>query len=553
MHPVFRFAPIAAVVGLVLAAPAAAAPRTIFHNGTVFTSDPDALWAQAVAVEGNHILAVGTDDGVMLLATPESTIVDLGGRAVVPGLNDAHVHALAPDSFSINDPSFVPGTGPTLAEVEALLAQGVTTVPSGTWIMGFVGSAFIDDPGANRFALDPISPVHPVALIGWTGHGLWLNSMAMRSLGISETEPDPFGGRFERVPDSNVLTGVADEYAEFGVLRRFYALLSDDDIVALYQAFAAQAVMYGYTTLQDIPIGLTHARALSVLAAANLPLRVRSMCFPLTPDEPCDDPGLGPRSLVTATGIKWITDGTPIERLACVETPYADRPDQLGTCDIPTDALRNILRAHRDGPRASEQIVLHAVGDRAIDRILDALSDTGGPAAWHGRRTRIEHGDLLFPGDFGRVRALGAIIVQNPTHFTFPDVLAQRFQPAVFAELDPLRSLLDEDIPLAIGTDSFGFPLSPFLELYLATIHPTRPQESLTLEQALIAYTSGSAHAEFEEHRKGTLAPGMLADMAVLSQNIFQVPTEALPETFSVLTMVNGRVVWDAGVLQADP
>ena len=121
--------------------------------------------------------------------------------------------------------------------------------------------------------------------------------------------------------------------------------------------------------------------------------------------------------------------------------------------------------------------------------------------------------------------------------------------PAVFAQLEPLRSLLEHGIPLALGTDSIGSPISPFVDLLFVTVHPTNPPEALTMEQAVSAYTRGSAFAEFEEQHKGTLTPGQLADLAVLSQDIFHLPPPALPATISLLTLIGGQVVWDAGVL----
>lgn len=525
-------------------------PRTILHHGTVFTADPDSLWAEAVAVEGHRILAVGTNAEILALARPGTTLVDLGGRALIPGLDDAHVHVLAPEGAYLNDPtSFIPGPGPSLAEISGLIAGASAAVPQGTWLFAFIGASVFDDPAATRFALDIVSPDHPVALFAWTGHGIWVNTKAMETLGLSETEPDPFGGYFTRVPGSDVITGEAHEYAEFAIRRRLYDLLPDAHLVAQYQTFAADAARFGYTSLQDIPVGLRHDRALEVLNDADVPLRVRSLCFPLTPDEPCEAPcrGLGPR--VNGDGVKWITDGTPIERLACVETAYQDRPGEYGSCNVPPGSMRSILRDHRHGPPAREQVLFHAVGDGAIDRILDGLEQTGGAHTWRHRRIRIEHGDLLFPWDYGRARDLGVIVVQNATHLASTATFAERFVPEVFAELEPLRTLLEEGIPLALGTDGIGRAQSPFVDLFLATIHPTRPSEALTLEQALIAYTHGSAYAEHEEHRKGMLRPGMLADLAVLSQDIFHVPPVAIPATYSVRTMVGGKVIWDAGVL----
>lgn len=143
--------------------------------------------------------------------------------------------------------------------------------------------------------------------------------------------------------------------------------------------------------------------------------------------------------------------------------------------------------------------------------------------------------------------------MQNPTHFTLAPVFAQRFVPAVFAQLEPMQSLLAAGVPLAIGSDGIGMPFSPFRELFFAVTHPTHPSEALTVEQAVAAFTRGAAYAEFEDHRKGTLAPGQLADLVVLSQDILHAAPPDLLATASLLTLVDGRIVWDAGVLHADP
>lgn len=534
---------------------AAAKPaRTILHHGSIFTADPSHAWAEAVAVEGERIIAVGSNASVLAHKTVDTKLVDLGGRTVIPGLNDAHVHVVVPEGHALNTLAFIPGPGPTLGEMENLISSAAAVAPAGTWLLGFVGTNVFDDPTANRFALDTVSPDHPVVLFAWTGHGTWLNTAAMRALGIAEQEPDPFGGHYERVVGSSVLTGKVHEYAEFGIRRRLLSLLPDSHLVAQYQAFARDAVRFGFTSIQDMAVGLTRARSMAVLRAAALPIRVRSICFALSLDESCDVPGPhddknGP--LVRAMGVKWVTDGTPVERNAFVETPYADVPASTGELNFAPAPLHQMLAEAKRGPASREQRLFHSVGDGAIKDVLTAMEQTGGSGVWHDRRTRIEHGDLLFPSDFARAKRLGVVIVQNATHLALTPVFAQRFTPTVFQELEPLRSLLDQDIPLALGTDGIGSVFNPFLDLFLATIHPTRPSEALTIEQAVTAYTRGSAYAEFEESRKGTLSVGRVADLAVLSQDIFHVPPPAIPATTSVLTMVNGNVVWDAGVVGA--
>lgn len=540
---------------------------TVLRHGTIFTGDPAAPFAESIAILGDRVLVAGDDDLVALIALFASKRVELGGRAVIPGINDAHVHVVVPPGAYLNAPDFIPGPGPDLAAVQGLLAGGAAQIPAGQWLFAFVGSAVSDDPAVERFALDAVTPHHPVALFAWSGHGIWLNTRALTVLGISPTEPDPFGGFWTRYDSGNgegslappgllasgdLITGQAHEYAEFRVRKALLDQVPDPVLVGMYQGYAAAAARLGVTSIQDMAVGLTHHRATRVIAAANVGLRVRSMCFPLALDEPCRAGPIAPR--VTASGVKWISDGTPIERLAYLDGEYADRPGESGFFDL-GDALPQILDAHLDEPAVSDQLLFHAVGDGAIGHILDALDAyTTGPAhhrknPWKARRTRIEHGDLLPMADIARVARLGVVIVQNPLHFTLTGLYLERFDAQTFNELEPMRSLLAAGVPLALGSDSIGVPSNPYLDMFLAIIHPTRPSEGLTLVQAVTAYTRGSAFAEYAEQHKGRLVTGQLADLAVLSQDIFALPPTALPATTSVLTLVGGQVIWDAGQL----
>ena len=525
---------------------AAGSADLILYNGKVFTSDPDHLWAQAVAIEGQRIQAVGGNAEILALAGPATRRLDLAGRTVIPGLNDAHVHALAPQGVPVNLPDFVPGPGPGLQEVLDLIEQATQVHPPGTWLFAFVGTTVGDDPLANRFTLDQAAPSHPVLLSMWTGHGMYLNSIGLQTLGISETEPDPFGGFFERVPGTDVLNGIVHEYAEHLVRRRFAEQLTDAQIAAIYQAFVEAALRLGFTSVQNMSVGLQHARSNEILEQVQPLLRWREICFPLTLEEACD---FGkPAPLVTASGIKWIGDGTPVERLAFLSEPYADRPDTSGRFNFPAGDFNAMLEDGLHGPRKKQQLLFHLVGDAAISTLLDEMTAVAPAAHWRSRRTRIEHGDLVLPSDVARLRDLGIVVVQNATHLSLPD-LPQRLSPERLAEAQPLRSLVEAGVPLALGTDGIGGTISPFLDIFLATFHPARPGEALSREQAVIAYTAGSAYAEFAEHQKGRLAPGQLADLAVLSEDIFTAPPPVLLGTRSVLTVVDGQIVWDEGAV----
>jgi predicted amidohydrolase YtcJ len=231
-------------------------------------------------------------------------------------------------------------------------------------------------------------------------------------------------------------------------------------------------------------------------------------------------------------------DGTPIERLMFMRESYADRPETPGRLNFTAADLTGFLER---AMAAGEQPLLHAVGDATIDTLLDALDRTGGER-WQALRPRIEHGDMLEPAHLARARRLGVVLVQNPSHLMLRDIAAARAGPRV-ARLDMLKSTIAAGVPVALGSDG---PLHPFLNVMFASMNAVNPKEAMTREQAIVAYTHGSAFAEFQEKERGTLAVGKLADLAMLSQDVFTVPAEALPATTSVLTIVGGHVVYEA-------
>ena len=194
-----------------------------------------------------------------------------------------------------------------------------------------------------------------------------------------------------------------------------------------------------------------------------------------------------------------------------------------------------------DALQREDQLLFHAAGDRPLKVVFDAMENHAETVDWPQQRVRIEHGDALTGDLIERARNLGVLLVQNPSHLASVELVAQRFGPE--SSFFRVRSLLEAGIPLALGSDG---PLNPYLNLMFASLHPIAPAEALTREQVVIAYTRGSAFAEFKEEEKGTISPGKLADLAVLSQDIFTVPAEALPATQSLLTLVGGEIVYDA-------
>lgn len=536
---------VTAVAGLALLTGcenADSSPELVLHNGRIFTNDPNRLLAEAVLIRGDRIRMVGTSAEVLATAGDGATVVDLEGRLVIPGLNDAHAHIM-PDpagtriSFG-NDP-FV---DPSLGQVLDSLRSAVARTPAGDWITIPVSMAVLGDARARRAALDVYAPNHPVVLRAWTGHGTILNSAAMTAFGLAEEAADPLGGRFERNAAGR-LTGLAEEYAEFGLDALPPPRQDSAAVAATFEGYLGQMARWGITSVQAYTFGLSPEVLAQVLPGLNPPIRLRLIPAPLTTPAgrelaPWQELRSPPGGMVTVSGVKWILDGTPIDRLAALRQRYQDR-DTHGRINFPEDTLRAILE---DALARNQQPHLHASGDSTIATVFRLMQEIAPDARWHPLRVRIEHGDFLAPDLLPTARRLGVVLVQNPSHFLGVPQFMSRVEADRRAWVAPMRSAMEAGVLVGIGSDG---PPNPFLNMMFAMMHPLNPAEALTAEQAVRAYTIANAYGEFAESQRGALVPGMLADLAVLSQDIFSTPLEALPGTESVLTLVGGRAVWD--------
>jgi predicted amidohydrolase YtcJ len=376
------------------------------------------------------------------------------------------------------------------------------------------------------------------------------NSAAMALLELQDDTPDPVGGFFVRDPVSGMLSGVAHEYAQFIMERKFISQQSEATAVATYRFMDQLYARLGVTTVQLMALQPT-AQAARLLAQADPKVRWRIIRMPMPTDAewPLEDVSAvstNPHPRVTVSGLKWLLDGTPIERGAAMRAPYADREDSSGRVNFESEDIEQMLHS---AIQSGEQPMFHAVGDRTIEVLLDAMEAVASAETWRAVRPRIEHGDLLLPDLRERARNLGVVVVQNPIHFTSAEVFSARWDAERLDHGMPLQSLLQERIPLALGSDA---SIPPFLSIQLAVEHPANPDEALTREQAVVAHTLGGAYAERQETFKGSLEPCSLADLTVLSQDVFTVPVEAVANTSSVLTMVDGRIVFRAPELASE-
>lgn len=520
-----------------------AAPDLVLLNGKIFTSDAMHPYVQALAVRGERITATGDSAKIKALVGPHTKLINLGGRIVIPGINDAHNHlGIAPPNHVDLE---LASPDPAWLEMKAAITAAVLKAPKGTFINGTIAWKIFRDLAVDRNALDQVAPYNPVILQTLTNHAWIMNSAALAQAGIREGQPDPLGGRFERSPDGR-LTGVVREYAAFDVERTFADQTSEADALSELRKTFSEAVKWGITTIQDMSNDMPPERCVALLEKMPTPIRVRVMRMPGTTPAGRDiqEGRPAPRSsnpLITVSGIKWMLDGTPVEgTFAPRDDPatvgYFVLHEQL---TFPKDQIASMLREtlHDD-----DQLLVHVSAYPPAAAMVDAMQSAGGMQIWTKRRVRFEHGDGLTPDLIPRVKELGIVVVQNPSHLTVANLNPDLGGIFENLKLQPLRSLLAAGIPVALGSDG---PTNPYLNIMFASLDPNRPSEAITREQAVIAYTLTSAYAEFAEKDKGSLESGKLADLAVLSQDIFTVDASDLPKTESVLTMVGGKIVYD--------
>ena len=527
-----------------LACTGSTVPDTVLVNGRVFTSNPDQPWAEALAIRGERIIAVGTSQAIAATAGSATRHIDLGGRTAVAGFNDAHVHA----GPGIEMYDVAVADDPTAQQVAEALKAAVATAPANQPLRLQFGGRLWDDGSVTRGWLDALSRERPVYLRAFTGHGAILNSAALALVQFDESMGDPEGGRLQR-DASGRLNGRVEEYADVLVGRRLRAKVPAAERPQAYRQFSIEAARLGITSVQLMANAGPHKDAVTDLVAAESPLRWRVFRWPvreagqeLQDSKTFMPPQPSPR--VDARGMKWMLDGTPVERFAAMRQPYHDRPAESGRLNFTPDRISQFVGWAYG---SEDPLAVHAVGDHAIETYLAALEKAGRAETWTRKRPRLEHGDMLMPDLIPRARALGIVVVQNPAHLMLRQPLLATLGPERLQKAQPMKSLLDAGIPLAIGSDG---PLSPFLNILFATTHAVNPSEALTREQAVTAYTHGSAFAEFADRDKGQLVPGALADIAVLSADLFTVPPDQLPSLHSVLTLIGGRPVHNAGLWQ---
>lgn len=553
-------------VFIVLAAAGAAtarcaqAPETpadlVIVNARVYTVDPARAEAQAVAIRGDRLVVVGSTDDALGLRGPSTTVIDAGGRAIVPGLHDAHGHVLnLGQSLQQVD---LRGTTSAQAVVDAVRARAAS-VPPGQWVTGrsWDQNDWPDSSWPTAAQLDAAIPDHPVYLSRVDGHAAWVNTAALRAANLTATVPDPDGGRVIRTAEgapSGVLVDTAMGLvarhipAPDRAARREQLRLADD-----------MAARLGLTMVHDAGVAWDDAAMYREVADAGaLKTRLYVMLRPPRAGETLPPPLIGHAGQVlTIRAVKMVADGALGSRGAALHAPYSDEPGTRGLLVTQPDQLYAQALA---SVRAGYQPCIHAIGDRANTEVLDLFErlQTEVPGS-RALRMRDEHAQILRASDIPRFAALDVVASMQATHATsdMPWVARRIGDDRTREGAYLWQALLRSGARLANGSD---FPVeepNPMLGFYAAITRQDRegqppggwmPEQRLTRAEALHSFTAGAAWAAHMEQDLGTLRPGALADLLVLSDDIMQVPPERVLGAHPLLTVRGGRITFRDGL-----
>jgi hypothetical protein len=535
--------------------PIPAQAHLIFVGGRVHTVNAGDEVAQALAVAGDRILAVGRDAEVRALAGPGCRVVELGGRSLLPGFVDAHAHlaslGLAMSAIDCKAPGMQ-----SIAALQAAVAERARRRPPGTWIRGrgYDQSRLAERRHPNRLDWDAAAPDHPVLFTRTCGHIASVNSRALALAGITDATPDPPGGRYDRADGRNL--GVAYETAQTP-LQVAATPAPEEFRQAILQAGQA-CLAAGTTSLHDAGglLGPAFGPCQELVASGRLPLRlyvfatVNSLGHPLLP---LLDTGLRTGfgdDRLRLGAFKVMTDGSSSGPTAATREPYASDCADSGILYWSQEELDALLgRAHRLG----FQCTVHAVGDRAIEQTLAALARAQREHPRQGLRHRIEHCGICPPDLQERVAAQGVVPAMQPAFFwEFGDGYIRHYGRERADVMFPARSLLAWGVPVAGSSDAPVTRQAPLFGIQQALTRATMdgqvcgPAERVTLPQAIRMHTLHGAHAAFEEHERGSLEPGKLADLVLLGEDLARVPAEQIAQVPVVMTVVGGRVVSEA-------
>ena len=527
----------------------------IVTNARVWTVDPSRPEAQAVAVLGDRIVAVGTADDVAAWRGANTRVVDAGGKRLLPGFNDAHVHFVSGgaqlDAVQLNDAT-------SAAEFARRIGERAKTTPKGEWILGGDWDDTKWTPAAlpTKELLDPVTGDIPVFVQRYDGHMGVANSAALRAAHIARATQDPPGGTIVR-DSKGEPTGALKDSAMSPVFAVIPDLTPAQRLRAVKRA-TEHAASLGVTSAQDMTPDFADVSTYQMLDQRG---EMLTRIYAAHVIEAVND--LAKVGMRHAFGDAWLrvgavkafADGSLGSRTAYFFDGYSDEPGNRGLFSEGMQPLSKMRDRMMTADAAGIQICTHAIGDAGISAILDLYADVEKAHGAADRRFRIEHSQHVAAKDFDRYAAMHVIASMQPYHAIDDGRWAEaRIGHDRATRTYAFRTFLQHGVRLAFGTDWDVAPLNPLLGVFAAVTRATLdgknpggwiPEQKLTVAEAVEAYTMGSAYAEFQEHEKGSITPGKLADFVLLSDDIFAIAPEKIRDVTVTATWVGGKQVWN--------
>ncbi len=553
-----------AALGLLLALPMLAqtpainphpAADLVILNGKVWTVDPAHPRAEAVAIVGERVAAVGTTAEIRSWIGPATRTINANGKSVLPGFIDAHVH-FSSGGAEISGVQLRDAATP--AEFARRIGEHARRLPKGEWILG--GTWDHEQWGGTLPThewIDKLTPDNPVFVSRYDGHMALANRPALRLAGVTRDTPTPPGGTIVKDAQGSP-TGLLKD-AAMALVDRVIPEPSEEQRLRAIRAAMAEARRFGVTGIHDIS-STEDVRAYQKLAArGELTLRV----YCITPIQQWEAPARA--GILAGFGNQWIhlgalkgfADGSLGSTTALFFEPYNDAPETSGLLNAMMLPEGNMLKMALGADRAGLQLAIHAIGDKANRIILDIYAEVEKQDGPRERRLRIEHAQHVRPQDFADFVRLGVIASVQPYHAIDDGRWAEkRIGHERCKTSYAFRAFLDQGARLAFGSDWTVAPLNPLLGIYAAVTRATVdgknpggwfPEQKISLAKAIEAYTMGSAYAEFRENEKGSLAPGKLADVVVLGADLFAIPPEKIRDVKVRATLIGGKIVNQVG------
>ena len=528
---------------------------TIIVNAVVHTMDQSQPTAEAVAIYANRIVAVGSTKDIRKLAGPNTRTIDAKQRLLLPGFNDAHTHFLS-GGFQLSSVDLRDASSPQ--EFAARIKTFAEKTQKGRWVTGgdWDHERWPDAKLPTKELIDSFTANTPVFVNRLDGHMALANSLALKLAGVTRETADPPGGVIVR-DKSGEPTGVLKDAAQSFVWKVVPPASFAERLEAA-RAATNYAASLGVTSVQDMSAGTDVGVYQTLLDHGELKTRIYAVS-PLPDWQRVARMGVRAHfgsEMLRVGGLKGFADGSLGSTTALFYEPYRDDPSTSGIAGDEMYPEGAMLERVREADRAGLQVLIHAIGDRANDLILSIYEQVERENGKRDRRFRIEHAQHLRPQDIPRFARDQVIGSMQPYHAIDDGRWAEKRIGKERAKTTyAFRSLLNSGAMLAFGTDWTVAPLNPLLTVYAAVTRRTIdgknpngwvPEQKISLEETVRAYTVGSAYAEFQENVKGSVSAGKLADLVLLSRDIFTIDPNEIENVKVVLTMVDGRVVYEA-------